>query len=221
MTGAHKTQNIGHRSQELYGEEKLQQQLLYEHWAVKNTWHLRTEALPLLLGMDPDKYKMNDNSLTEEEAIKGLWCHAIQCIEHGLLLVTNKAQKADDWQVEPIAIYQWAVISRLQLPDPLVAIMDFVGRTIKKSPQPALPAETPDGGQLSSAFDEEREKVLGMALAVLAAFPDGCRNAVGEIKAELMVGVCKEQFRVQGQQLKLADGAMIDLIHKWLNVIPE
>lgn len=221
MAGDHKTQDIGHRFRARYGEEKLQQQLLYEHWAVKDTWHLRTEALPLLLGIDPDIYTINDNSLAEEEAIKGLWRHAIQCIKHGLLQVTNKAQKADDWQVEPIDIYQWAVISRLQLPDPLVAIMDFVGRTVKKSPLSAPHAQTPDGGRTSASFDEDREKVLGTALAVLAAFPDRCRNSAGEIKAELMVGVCKEQFRVQGQQPQLADGAMIDLVHKWLMVIGD
>lgn len=212
----HKMPAIGHRIRELYGEEKLQQQLLYERWAVKDTWHLRTEALPLLLGLDPDKYTMNDDSLVEEEAIKGLWRHAGQCIEHGLLQVTNRAQAAEDWRVEPLVIYQWAVISRLSVPDPLVAIMDFVGRTVKRSPPPAPHAETPDGGRISASFDEDREKVLGMALAVLAAFPDRCRNAAGEIRAELMAGVCKEQFRVQGHQPQLADGAMIDLINKWL-----
>jgi len=214
----HKTQDIGQRFRECYGEEKLKQQLLYERWAVKDTWHLRTEALPLLFGIDPDTYKINDDSLVEEEAIKGVWPHAMQCIEHGLLHVTNREQTAEDWQVEPIGIYQWAVISRLQLPDPLVAIMDFVGRTVKKSPQSAPYAETPDGGRISASFDEGREKVLGMALAVLATFPDRCRNAAGKITAELLAGVCKEQFRAQGQQPSLADGAMIDLIHKWLNV---
>ena len=221
VAGEQKREDSGRRFRERYGEEKLKQQLLYEHWAVKNTWHLRTEALPLLFGIDPDTYKINDASLVEEEAIKGVWPHARQCIELGLLSVTNREQITEDWQVEPIDIYQWAVISQLQLPDPLVAIMDFVGRTVKKSPQSAPHAETPDGGQISSAFDEDREKVLGMALAVLSAFPDRCRNAAGEIKAELMAGVCKEQFRLQGHQPRLADGAMIDLIHKWLNVIPE
>ena len=216
-----KTQDIGQRYRERYGEEKLQQQLLYEHWAVKDTWQLRTEALPLLFGIDPDKYKMNNDSLVEEEAIIGLWRHAAQCIEHGLLQVTNRAQRADDWRVEPLVIYQWAVISRLQLPEPLVAIMDFVGRTVKKPPQPAPHMESPDGGRISAAFDEDREKVLGMALAVLAAFPDRCRNAAGETRAELMAVVCKEQFCLQGQQPRLANGAMIDLIHKWLNIIPE
>ena len=60
-----------------------------------------------------------------------------------------------------------------------------------------------------------------MALAVLATFPDKCRNAAGEIRAELMAEFCKEQFRMQGPQPQLADGAMIDLIHKWLHVIPK
>lgn len=219
----HKTQDIGRRFREIYGEEKLQQQLLYERWAVKDTWHLRTEALPLLLGMDPDKYKKNNNSLADEEAIKGLWRHATQCIEHGLLHVTNRAQKTANWQVEPIDIYQWAVISRLQVPEPLVAIMEFVGRSVKKSETSGVRAFalTPgmDGGRISSAFDADREKVLGMALAVLAAFPEKCRNENGEIMAELITTVCKEQFRMQGQQPQLADGAMIDLIHKWLDVI--
>src|SRR3972149_6214702 len=152
----YKTQDSGHRYRELYGDEKLRQQLLYEHWAVKDTWQLRTEALPLLFGIDPGKYKMNDDSLVEEEAIMGLWRHATQCIEQGLLLVTNRAQKADDWRGETLGIYQLAVINRLQVPEPLVSIMDFVGKTVKKSEASGVRAFalTPgmDGGQISAAF---------------------------------------------------------------------
>jgi hypothetical protein len=218
-SGDHNTQDLSLRLRDIYGNEKLQQQLLYERWAIKDSWHLRTEALPLLLGMDPDKYQRNEYSQAED-TIKELGQHAVQCIEQGLLHVTNRAQKTDDWQVEPLDIYQWAVIGRLSVPDPLVSIMDFIGRTVKKSPRSIQHAESPDGVQISAVFDDEREKVLGMALAVLATYPDRCRNSGGEFKAELLTGACKEQLQAQGQQAGLSDGAMLDLIHKWLHAIP-
>lgn len=199
--GSQKTQDLSLRLSAIYGEEKMQQQLLYERWAVKDTWHLRTEALPLLLGMDPDKYQKNEYR-PDEETIKGLWQHATQCIEHGLLQVTNREQKRDEWRVEPLDIYQWAEISRLTVPDPLTAIMEFIGSTVMKSLR-----------------DKDREKILGMALAVLATYPDRCRNAGGEIKAEVLAGICKEQFRARGQETGLPDNAMLELIDKWLHVL--
>ena len=215
-----KAQDTGRRLREIYGAEKMDRQLLYEHWAVKDTWHLRDEALPLLCGIDPDFYKNSSAGLIEDEAIKELRLHARQCIEHDLLRVVNREQDADDWRVEPLGIYQWAVISRLQLPAPLVAIMEFIGRTVKKSPQSAAHLETPDGRHLSSALDKDREKVLGLALATLAARPEQCRNADGVVTAEQLVETSNALFFLQKHTLKLADGAMLDLIDKWLKVKP-
>jgi hypothetical protein len=218
-SGDQNTQDITPRLREIYGNEKLQQQLLYERWAVKDSWHLRTEALPLLLGMDPERYQLNEYSQAEDP-IKELLQHAVQCIEQGLLQVTNRAQKTDDWLVEPLAIYQWAVVGRLSVPGPLVSIMDFIGRTVKNSPRSVPHGEPRDDMQISAAFDDEREKVLGMALAVLATYPDRCRNSGGAFKAELLIGACKEQLQARGQQAGLSDGAMLDLIQKWLHAIP-
>ena len=213
-------QDTGQRLRELYGEARMNQQLLYEQWAVKDTWHLRDEALPLLYGMDPGSYKNNRGVLAEEEAIKGLWLHARQCIEHNLLRVANREQAPEEWRVEPLDIYQWAVVSRLQLPEPFVALMEFVGRTVKKSPQPVTPAASADGGRLSAAFDDEREKVLGLALAVLASCPEQCRNAAGEVTAGRILETCTALSCLPGQSPQLADGAMLDLIDKWLKAVP-
>jgi len=215
-TGTSVMTDSARRYREIYGKEKMNQQLLYERWVVKDTWNLRDEALPLLYGIDPGTYVKGSDSCAAEEAIQGLWQHAQQCIEHDLLPVTNREHHADDWKVEPLAIYQWAVISRMQLPEPFVTLMDFIGRTVKKPSSSPVPAHGPDGGQISAAFDEDREKVLGMALAVLAKTPERCRNAEGKVAAELIIKVMKEQPRFQDHSGKLADGAIRDLLNKYL-----
>ncbi|MGH8120212.1 MAG: hypothetical protein ACRESK_06315, partial [Gammaproteobacteria bacterium] len=213
--GAGVTTDTGQRYRELLGEEKMNQQLLYERWAVKDTWRLRDEALPLLYGIDPDTYEQGDHRCAVEESIQGLWTHARQCIEHNLLQVTNREQRDEDWTVEPLAIYQWAVISRMQLPEPFVALMDFVGRTVKKfSPSP-VPGD-PDGGQISAVFDEHREKVLGLALTVLARTPERCRNTDGKVAVELLVRAMKEQPCFKDHSGKLADSAILDLLNKYI-----
>ena len=199
----------------------MEQQLLYERWAVKDTWRLRDEALPLLFGINPDVYKKNSEDVAGKEDIKSLWLHARQCVEHNLLQIKDRGQDADDWQVEPLDIYQWAVVSRLSVPEPFGAIMEFIARTVKKSPPPVTPEEIPDGRHISSAFDADREKVLGLALAALAAYPARCRDGAGEVTAERILETLLTLSCLQEQSLKLAHGAMLDIIGKWLQVTPQ
>jgi len=208
--------DMARRYREIYGEEKMNQQLLYERWVVKDTWNLRNEALPLLYGIDPGIYVKGSDSCAAEETIQGLWQHAQQCIEHDLLQVKNREHRDEDWKVEPLAVYQWAVISRMQLPEPFVALMDFIGRTVKTTSPSPMPVHGPDGGQISAAFDEDREKVLGLALAVLAHTPERCRNTEGKVTAELLIQAMQEQPRFQGHSVKLAGSSIRDLLNKYI-----
>ncbi len=43
------------RLQNIHGREKIDLQMLYEKWVVKDSWLLKHEALPLLFGIDPER----------------------------------------------------------------------------------------------------------------------------------------------------------------------
>ena len=45
--------DLRQREKELFGEDRVRLQRLYEKWVVKETWLLHDEAIPLLLAIDP------------------------------------------------------------------------------------------------------------------------------------------------------------------------
>ena len=91
--------------------------------------------------------------------------------------------------------------------------MEFVARTIK---QPAVLA--PEEGNPSAELVNEREQVLGLALAALAASPERCRNSQGQVTAELLQNVLQEHPAYgQDRPPQLGAGAIRGLLERWLN----
>ena len=43
------------KAEAVYGQEKLSQQLFYEKWSTRDEWLLKDEAIPLVLGLDPEQ----------------------------------------------------------------------------------------------------------------------------------------------------------------------
>jgi hypothetical protein len=201
---------------EIFGDERLSQQLLYENWVVKDSWRFREEALPLLCGMDPERFS---ETMEGRDSMEDLWSHARQCVEQNLLPVINRDMPEEEWRVEPLAVYHWAVISRVPLPEAFISLMEFVARTVKSPVRKGDREEAGDGVKMSAGFDHDREKVLGLALAMVAACPDRCRNHSGRVTADGIMRVLHERPDwLTGQSLMMKDPAMRDLIEKWLNV---
>ncbi|MDX1519788.1 MAG: hypothetical protein R3318_06655, partial [Gammaproteobacteria bacterium] len=118
------------RELELSGEDVYAQRRLYERWSVKETWKLETEAVPLVLGYDPDRPETMEDEY--RQLAQELLDHARHCISHNLSLrAVNAEQPEKDWEVAPTEFYCWASVSRVQMPESLVNLMEFVINTVK------------------------------------------------------------------------------------------
>lgn len=150
--------------------EDLRQQLLYEYWFKRDTWLLRREAVPLLLGLDPERVDHN------EPEIAGLWETIRQSVEEGSLTVFNRQAPVESWSVTPEAVYRWAGDRAMPLPEPFSSLMEFILKTVKKEDS-VRQTENHE----AESFNEENETILGAALAVINAFPEACRKKDGSI----------------------------------------
>ena len=210
------------RLQNISKQAKIDEQLFYEKWVVKESWLLKHEALPLMFCIDPES---NGSNLRPEQQnnVNLLWGHAKKCVEQGLLKVINQEQAEENWRVSPLDIYHWARVSRIEVPDVLDRLMEFVSKTIK---QPELQKSLQNNsGKEYDCFqlDKNREKVLGIALALLAAYPEKCKNSRGQVKADNIVNLINEknEFWSGNESLGLSTTAIRDLINKWLNTLPS
>lgn len=223
VNGSISNGNLRQREIKLFGEERLQQQKIYEKWVVKETWNLKSEGLPLMFGLDPENQDWNRKENEYRQAINELWVHAQQCVEQGLLPVKNKLDQPGDWQVIPSDIYRWAIVSRLTIPEAFSTLMQFVLNTIKQPNifDPANEVRTDDGGGYSNAIVQDKERILGTALAILAAYPDRCRDKQGKVQTNNIVKIINEKgnFWFGDQLPKMSTKVMRDLINRWLQTV--
>lgn len=222
VKNAGESTGINQRLADVYGLEMMQLQTLYEKQVVRETWLLKDEAIWLISGIDPEQ--RNEADVDSRKKINDLWEHASKCVDEGLLAVVNREQDADQWEVRPVDIYQWARISRVDLPDVFSSLMGFVVNTVK--PATTVSGDDTGGNGYDSRvleFDRDREAVLGMALAVLAAYPERCRSSSGRIKADRIVAMIedKEKFWLGGRKTEISSTAKRDLVNKWLATVPE
>ena len=208
---------IKERFSYIYGEELMRLQLLYENWAVKESWLIKEEALPLMVAIDPNSLPACESDI--ENLLNESWMHAKSCVEQGLLQVINREDKPEQWRAKPLDIYRWAKISRIPCPDTLATLMEFVSNTIKQTDE----YHSHINSDLTAAkFDKDRERILGMALAILAAYPDKCRNNKGRVKVDRILDIINEKRShwLGDEELSMSTTVIRDLISKWLNTLP-
>ena len=210
-------QDMQQREQQMFGAERLQQQKLYEKWVAKETWLLKNEAIPLLCGLNPESGLNVDLSRQNE-----LWEHAQHCVAQGLLSVLEPDSDPESWRVRPQDVYKWAAISRIEIPEALSTIMTFVMSVLKKSdserPVDNINYATEDNLHRS---DNDRERILGAALAILAAYPEKCRNEKGQVDINRIIEILEDkgEFWFSERIPALSDTAIFDLINRWLRTV--
>ena len=217
------TQDVRRREFELYSEERVNQQHLYEKWVVKDSWCLMSEALPLLTGFNPEDKFLMITSGSYGNKIDDLWKHAKQCVEQGLLPVMNRESKPEDWKIHPFNAYRWAAVSRVEIPEELVNLMEFVMKTVMQPvAQGDSTVKSDNTGDYGREYDEDRERVLGIALAILAAYSERCRNNGGRVQTDKILEIINEkgEFWFGDYHPTLSKDAMRDLIDKWINTVP-
>ena len=206
------------REKAIYGEDNIKQQKLYEKWAVKTSWHLKSQGIPLLLSMDPEKYADSDLDEVTEKKYQDLWAHAQHCVEQGLLFVLNRESPVDEWEAKPIDVYKWAAISRVELPEQLSTLMEFVVIMSLHSTRDDSSDSSASKSQSEASYIRDKEHILGAALAMLATYPDQCTNKKGRVRAENIVSLISknESLLFAEKAPDLSTIAAVDLVNKWI-----
>lgn len=189
--------------------EAMRQQQLYENWLKRDTWLLRDEAVPLLLGLDPT------SADPAHSGIAGLWETVRVAVEEGELAVYNRQAPAGSWSVAPAAVYRWANRKALSLPAPFSELMEFILQTVKQDEAAHTEADS------GHSFNVDNENILGAALAVINAFPEDCLKFGGGIDIHRTIALM-DQYAVDlfGQDdMSYTYERIYDLLKIWIGRI--
>lgn len=205
--------NIQEKEKHVYGENSITQQKLYEKWAIKKSWHLKNQAIPLLLGIDPENLFVSSKDEVTEQKHLDLCKHAQHCVEQGLLSVINRESPIDEWQVEPIDIYRWASISRVKLPEQLSTLMEFIVISM-----PDITLGSFSDKQYEINHEKDKEYILGAALAMLVTYPEQCRDKNKCVKAEKIISLISKYKNILfGHEIPyLSTTIGLELIERWI-----
>jgi hypothetical protein len=195
----------------------LRLQTLYEHWLRRDAWLLFSEAVPLLLGQDPNEwqFQLKQARLAAlEPQVRAALADAVNKTNRPTVL--NRESAVDDWEVQPTDIYQWATAQGLAVPEPFERLAQFIMQTVKRGP--ALGGGPVGGDPVSAAQANGRERVLGAALNLVGKCPENCRDEFGFLSGDKIVHLILEQsIRWFDQERPpLAAAEMVTLIDKWL-----
>jgi hypothetical protein len=209
--------DMSQREKAIYGEDKIRLQKLYEIWAVRESWNLKNQGIPLLLSIDPEIYSSSVLDEATEQKYQDLWEHAQHCVEQDLLLVLNRESPVDEWQVTPIDVYKWAAIGRVDVPEQLSVLMEFVMMAVLTTVNDAS-GSSASKSQNEAYYNSDKEHILGAALAMFATYPERCRNKKGRLRAENILLLINENEGnlFAGKVPDLSTTAAIDLINKWI-----
>lgn len=201
---------------EMYGEQKLKKQKLYEKWACKESWLLYQEGMPLLFSVDPVLYNNKDEEISEK--IEDLWRHARDCVHKKILSVLNIESHEREWRVRPVDFYCWATVSRISVPPELASLMQFILQTVKSygTENNRIEFDQPE----DTKFLKHKEIVLGAATCLLVNAPNRCKNNKGTITANLITRQIldnREQW-FRDEEPVLAESAITDLINRYLDM---
>jgi hypothetical protein len=191
-----------------HNDDTFTLQRLYEKWVVKDEWLLDGEAVPLLLGLDPE----TDFSSAVCESLR-LNAHA--AVAQGSLMTTKSDEgAAGSHTVKPAVIYHWAMANRQELPIELVNLMEFVLKTtMSLKPEACSQKE-------SAAMSDRRdtEQLLGACFAIVATYPDECKNKQGVIKTERVLRLLDQHSDklFNGQLPELSSTAIRDMVNHWI-----
>lgn len=180
-----------------------QAQIFYERALKDEHWPVRTEALPLIVGCDPSRWRdhLDTQGLHPQE--ETLW--------H---ILANDLGIEADARVNVATLVEWARGQSLGLHPSFLRIYEFVRKVLLASAhEPVAEAEETD-----RHLAHEREIVLGAALSLLAKMPEKCRDANGFVDGaaivELIQATAARWFTQSAPQMDAAE--MARFIDKWL-----
>ncbi|MGH6634799.1 MAG: hypothetical protein ACRED0_01235 [Gammaproteobacteria bacterium] len=211
---------LGQSVAEPSAEGFVGEQKLYERWLRRDEWRVRSEALPLLFGVEPSQWPEVIAGLELEPQIGRAWDALKACIAGAQFPPLIGTQREEEqWGVHPLDFYHWARGKRLDIPPAFEHLAQFVATVIKRPHAPSPASHGVFGTGLPPQTQaSEREKILGAALNVLAKCPEACRDehglVSGEAIAKLIAQQCIRWFDTQ--QLPADPTDVAALIDRWL-----
>ncbi len=206
-------QNIT-KQNKIYNQDEYSKQILYEKWCRKGKWLLYDEGILLLLSIDP---ATNKEILSEDliQKINNLKFHASDCVKKGLLSVINIDKSEYKWEVNPVDLYHWAMVSRINISDEFNTLMTFVTQSVKN---PNNSFSTNNKNLIDDIYQFHKEVVLGATTSLLANSPDICRDNEGKIDITIIVKKIIENERhwFNGCESKLSESDMTSLIKQYI-----
>lgn len=130
-------------------------QRLYEAWAQRDAWHLKQEAVPLVVGQDPAQWSTSP---------------AADALAHAMAVDLGTDVDA---LVSPLAVRRWAQAHGLRLPQALSRLLDFITSVLPQEAREDVAAE----GEILRA--QERETLLGAALMLVTKEQAACLDDEG------------------------------------------
>ncbi len=222
MTESHQLEDDSLSDRQRMINAQVEQQMLYEKWLKQDSWLLRSQAVPLLIGCEPEQWsgfcEIDNNSSLEQN----LWRLIKDSISStGSPVVDDFSIEESDWQVSVRNIYGWARTQQIAVPSAFDNLMSFMMSAVK--------IEVPEVsavnlGSIPSAGDaDDREKVLGAALAMLTAVPEQCREDDGWISGERMAKQISSKALILFPDAppKMSVKDMAILIDKWTAIMEE
>ena len=192
------------------------QQRLYEHWLKQDAWYLRDDALPLLLGVDPEEWP----ELRDREPIRSSEALAWEVVQASVRdtdqpMVTNRNAPEDLWKVRTSDFYRWAKQADIAVPNPLEQLIQFIATVVQQ--------EDPDAIGAADVAATAQQTVLGAALSVLAAWPADCSDRQGRIDAARIAALVERKAPLwfTNARAPMSAQAMTQLIDEWLSKVPR
>jgi hypothetical protein len=158
----------------------------YSKWCDRKLWTVQ-EAVCLMLGVEPDspwlKNREHDMGGPLMEAVEQYSELAAEAMKDGTLPPFSPwdlTRPAPERRVIPRRFLGWAQAQKFSIPEELAGLLREEAGQVPAPPPPApLFEHLARGHAAPGAPAGAREQVLGAALAVLASFPERCRDAAG------------------------------------------
>lgn len=178
-------------------------QALFERWARREQWHARSEALALLVGMDPDDWPAL--AARQPQAADELW----DCLAADLDL-----DATTDPPLPPARVRAWARGAGIVLPAALARLLDFIASVLPT----ATASAAGEASELEVLRAQERETVLGAALMLVTRQAAECVDDEGYYDPVRIARLVRARSLLWFPLAppSLDEDEMVRLLSKWL-----
>lgn len=178
-------------------------QARYERWAGREQWRARSEALPLLVGVEPAEWGGSERARSADAA--ALWSRF--AAELGL-------DANGDLPLSPARVREWARGAGVALPRALARLLDFIASVLPATAS----GGTPQVSEVEVLRAQERETVLGAALMLVTREAHECVDEEGYLDPGRIARLVRARsllwFPLAPPQLSEAD--ITRLLARWL-----